>query len=625
MAILTSTTSATNGWGHSESKTPPFAPTWRSAAPKSVTRCGDWQDGTPGWSAWVAHLAKRQKPLALLELLPASARRPALAWGMAAQAETSAAGPFDPPAALDLISQLDRIERRKTWHGGISLTETVTLWLSGITGLSETTSTTAPLFPLECLAWSRALPSLASYVPASHWWRLLGALIAAAEGGKQPGDDEPLARQWLAAELPLTLAYLFPEIVEVRDLAVAGGRALLVGLEQTLTPGGLPGARDVTLVRPLLATWTRSRAMAGALKLSGWGEDSTERFAEFVRQALRLTHRDGTTAFSDDEFCKDDAAMFAAATLDASREDRTLAAHNIPGLHAKHSLPRSPVASPAANHELAALSILRSDWSAGSNRLAVTYRGAEVRTELAVGRDQLWSGVWSLDVRLNGEQLSPAKDAAWEEVCWHSDDDADYLELEIELTRGVRVQRQMLLARKDQFLLLADAVLGTESGVLDYRGALPLVDGARFDPASETREGYLIGRKPRALVFPLALPEWREQSWRGGLTTVDGGLELQCGHPSSKRIYAPLFFDLDPRRQLRAATWRRLTVAENRVIIPNEEAVGYRVQSGTQQWLIYRSLDERGNRTVLGQNLVSEMLVARFKTTGEVESLLEIE
>jgi hypothetical protein len=228
-------------------------------------------------------------------------------------------------------------------------------------------------------------------------------------------------------------------------------------------------------------------------------------------------------------------------------------------------------------------------------------------------------------VRLDGERLSPAKDASWEEVCWHSDDDADYLELEIELTRGVRVQRQMLLARDDRFLLLADAVLGVESGALDYTSTLPLVEGVVFDPASETREGYLVGRKPRALVFPLSLPEWREQTWRGGLTSTAGSLEFQCGHPVSRRIYAPLFFDLDPRRQVQPATWRRLTVAENRTIVPHEEAVGYRVQSGSQQWLIYRSLDERGNRTLLGQNLVSEMLVARFETSGEIESLLEIE
>jgi hypothetical protein len=54
-------------------------------------------------------------------------------------------------------------------------------------------------------------------------------------------------------------------------------------------------------------------------------------------------------------------------------------------------------------------------------------------------------------------------------------------------------------------------------------------------------------------------------------------------------------------------------------------AVGYRVQVGGQQWLFYRSLGPRGNRTLLGHNLVTEFLAARFNRDGVAESLLEIE
>ncbi|MEX0714781.1 MAG: hypothetical protein WD278_20765 [Pirellulales bacterium] len=61
------------------------------------------------------------------------------------------------------------------------------------------------------------------------------------------------------------------------------------------------------------------------------------------------------------------------------------------------------------------------------------------------------------------------------------------------------------------------------------------------------------------------------------------------------------------------------------MVQPADPAVGYRVQVGRQQWLIYRSLAERGNRTVLGHNLISEFLVARFDRQGKVEPLLEIE
>ena len=75
----------------------------------------------------------------------------------------------------------------------------------------------------------------------------------------------------------------------------------------------------------------------------------------------------------------------------------------------------------------------------------------------------------------------------------------------------------------------------------------------------------------------------------------------------------------------RPATWRQLTIAENRQTLSPDLAVGYRVQVRNDHWLVYRSLGPRGNRTLLGHNLVSEFLVARFKTDGEIEPLVEIE
>ena len=72
-------------------------------------------------------------------------------------------------------------------------------------------------------------------------------------------------------------------------------------------------------------------------------------------------------------------------------------------------------------------------------------------------------------------------------------------------------------------------------------------------------------------------------------------------------------------------TWRQLTVAENLTAQSDDVAVGYRVQIGRQQWLFYRSLAACGNRTLLGHNLVSEFLVARFSKEGKVEAIVETE
>jgi hypothetical protein len=72
-------------------------------------------------------------------------------------------------------------------------------------------------------------------------------------------------------------------------------------------------------------------------------------------------------------------------------------------------------------------------------------------------------------------------------------------------------------------------------------------------------------------------------------------------------------------------TWRQLAVAENLRRVSDNTAVGYRVQLGSEQWLIYRSFTRFGNRTVLGQNLSSEFFCGRFLPDGTTEMLIEIE
>ena len=76
---------------------------------------------------------------------------------------------------------------------------------------------------------------------------------------------------------------------------------------------------------------------------------------------------------------------------------------------------------------------------------------------------------------------------------------------------------------------------------------------------------------------------------------------------------------------MRPVTWRQLTVGESLRAQPRDVAVGYRVAIGSRQWLIYRSLAAAASRTLLGHNLSSETLVARFARSGEVKTLIEIE
>jgi hypothetical protein len=201
----------------------------------------------------------------------------------------------------------------------------------------------------------------------------------------------------------------------------------------------------------------------------------------------------------------------------------------------------------------------------------------------------------------------------------------------MELAGGLCIERHLVLARKDGFLLLADAVLGTRPGGLAYRGSLPLGPGIALGGAGLTRERFLVaasasrphGRR-LATVLPLALPEWRRDHRVGELSSGPEGMELRQAI-EGRRLFAPLWLDLDPGRVRRRRTWRQLTVAESLGARAADVAVGYRVAVGSSQWLVYRSLARKRNRSVLGHNLATETLVARFRRDGEVQSIIEIE
>jgi hypothetical protein len=253
---------------------------------------------------------------------------------------------------------------------------------------------------------------------------------------------------------------------------------------------------------------------------------------------------------------------------------------------------------------------------------AIHCSGASCHIGIGRGKDRLLSGQWSLDVSLDGAPV--AAKGEWSETCQVSDDDVDYLELELHLDRGLRVQRHVALARKDRFLFLADAILGSQRGSLEYRTLLPLCPDVAFLADREAREGMIMGRKPRANVLPLALPEWRADNRVGELTATEGGLELRQ-LMQGRSLFAPLFLDLDRPRLGRPLTWRQLTVAHLLEVEPADVAAAYRVALGRKQWLIYRSLTPSRNRTVLGHNLSTEFLIARFQRSGEVESIVEIE
>jgi hypothetical protein len=298
---------------------------------------------------------------------------------------------------------------------------------------------------------------------------------------------------------------------------------------------------------------------------------------------------------------------------------------------------------PGYYNERAKAALLRRRRSGPQDELLVDFSGPEMMVELRGAGFKLVQGAWGWQVRIAAATPQPSQSVSsnenghsleatgsWSESCWHSDDDCDYLELELPLSGGWRLERQMLLARQDRFLLLADALLGPPAdkvppSEIRFESTLPLANGAAFLPGSATREGVLAaGRNRQALVLPLALSEWRSEFCPAEMSMVGGSLRLQQA-ALGRNLYAPLWLDLDPGRNRRPATWRRLTVAENLKMVSRDTAVGYRVRVGREQWLVYRSLGGWGNRSVLGQNYSTEFVCGRFAASGAAREILAIE
>lgn len=582
--------------------------TWHADAPESLTAYVPWDEDTGGWAAWASYLRHRAGPRPMTRLF--KSRQSPLNWSLTSGNRTAM-------ATVSLIAQLYYSGEKSTRRS--NPLPDIEQWL-----VDADAGPMSPAAALEHLAWVWSLPRLARYAPAGLWWRLLEQLLRAAyDASESDLCEDPLTHQLLAGELSLTLARQFPELDVCHERAAAGNGAVGEGLMDLVNERGLADPRHVELLRPLLGCWTRCRLIAGDLGCDS-NDDNDDGYRPVLLQSLRLTRFDGTQALTFGLPSEWNAEMFKTALqCGASADLVRIAADCLPPLDLPTPKPRPQrPPSPASGSEPARLAILRSNWSRRSELLAVSFAGQTVRTELNIGRDQLWAGDWELTVRTGGQLAGPAGE--WEEVCWFSDEDVDYLELECALEHGLRVQRQFLLARGDRILFLADAVLGTVPQNLEYRSTLPLLPGVAFLAAEETREGRIAARKQQALALPLALPEWRSDPRGGTLALNDGRLELrQLGAGSS--LYAPLFLDLDRRRRKRPVTWRRLTVADGRAIQPADVAAGYRVQIGAEQWLIYRSLAPRKARTVLGQHVSTEFLLGRFTRRGEVQQLLEVE
>ena len=471
-------------------------------------------------------------------------------------------------------------------------------------------------------------------------------------------DEEPLAFQLLAGELPLTLACVGRKLTAARKNVLLKQAKKIVNetLDAFLDGAGMPRADLLPVSRLLAASWVRSRWLdlmridalpdpngnEETLLEHKTDENSNSIFTSdglsalewAVRLLMYCTRPDGSMIFTYPAektafWCPE--LFVAALKIDSDRDDKKLAVSILPDLTSKtagklaQSLPNASNDSPWGQ-----VSILQTNWQTRTGAV-VTWNRMFPKLEILSRKVPLISGDWRFRGPWKGKPFTPQ--GSWREMFSHSTKEMDYVELELELSEGFTVQRHVLLAKEEHFLLLGDALSGdgfqgekVRDGELRWQTALPIFSASKVYATEDSLELFAGNSNgPCAVFLPLALPEWREKLTKGNDFRVENGSICADYRTEKSALYAPIFIDLDPQRMGSALTWRQLKVGEKLQNVPPHRAAGFRVQVADTQWLFFRSLAECCNRSVLGHNLNSETYVGIFKPDGNTEAILDVE
>jgi hypothetical protein len=511
-----------------------------------------------------------------------------------------------------------------------------------------------PLSVLETLVLFEILRDAGRRAPATLaaklWRTALTAAIQRTNAGSTSTVHDvttaspaasPESCRIVDVELAWQAGLLFAPVSGAERVAASARNELCRMLLESTDSGGVPSAEMVDELPNWLATLVRGREWGRRFACPLFDVPHERRFRALLGAMSRLCRGDGRPAFSNGQangLCK--VWLAAAGSVPDRRTSGTPAFQYLLSLGADR--PRRPIrgrrtngrpsratntvrhkrVNPVFQSDNSRLACLRSNWTRDANSLTVLHHGRFPAVELAAREKVLLTGDWEIEIRVGDEGI--AFDGPWSCSCWYSDDEGDYLELQARLTAEIRIERQLLLARKDDLLFLADAVFGCGDARIDYVSRLPLAPGIEALPNSPTRECRLAGTAAPARLFPLGLPCERVQGSAGQLAGSRNLLELR--QTGIGGLYAPIVIDWNPTRRRSPASWRPLTVGQNGAVVPAGCAAGFRLQVGTAQWLVYRSLSPiLEPRTVLGQHTMYETMIGRFVRSGEVEPIVLVE
>ncbi len=550
-------------------------------------------------------------------------------WGVA----VSQGGPCG-----DLVEVLSRLavdaNPKKSLLASVDLATSVEVFIDGAAGPTPSISRCA-----FANLWAAALPSLIGKIDSRLWWDLLGALQQLRETVSQVNAASSPATLMLGSELGLTLAWRLADLPSCKRLAKSAVASLNTWFneEGDAISQVVAGAIDTRLV---LASMLRCQRLLESTRKSKLKKRQVEISSDLAVWAAAFTMHGGGSTLSSatNRDVRDDTApdglLREAIVFDPDTLGPAFSAAL--GESRSHGKLAYQVSLPEAmqHSEESKIAVMMPDWDVRRGRVHVDYSKDETHIDMFAGRQQALGGNWQIMIEIDGEEQQ-AK-SGWTYTCEYTDDDVHYLEIEQTWSGGVIVQRQFMLSREDRCVFLADTVVSSNDTEwstaipsesprkIRYTARLPISDELTSQPELETREVFLSDTKPRAMVVPLSANEWRIGPTSTTLNVDKGCLVLDV--TAKQSLYAPLWIDFQPRRFSRPRTWRQLTIADELRIVRADEAAGYRIQEGSEQWLIYRSLGVPRCRTVLGKHLIADFFSGRFDPEdGNIEEIVTVD
>ncbi len=467
--------------------------------------------------------------------------------------------------------------------------------------------------------WAAALPDLIDELEPPIWCDLFGSILRFREAVLQRSQHSAVGQLMIGAELGLTLTWRCDGLPGTDGLNSSALGALNQWAEASAE--SLSAALENPLqTRLVLASALRCRQLVHNTTNQLWTKQANALVDELATWVAAMTVTNGSSAFSQalpGQFKDDmgnDGLLEAVGQIDPERLPGAISA----------ALGKTPaggrlawqVTLPEAMHHdpNAKLAVMFADWDTRRGRTHVDYANEDVTVEIFAGRTKVIAGDWQAIIETDGAEQRPT--GPWDEICEYTDDDVHYLELEQAWTDGLLLQRQFMLVRDDRCLLLADSIVHQDAvqqrpKTIKYTARFPLAPSIRLTPEAETREAFLGDDRKRALVIPMSASEWTVGPTDATIQqSTDDCLVLTSS--GSRSLYAPIWFDFQKRRFKRKRTWRQLTIADQLRLVGRDEAVGYRIQVGSEQWVVYRSLADRVCRSFLGKHLIADFFSARF-------------